>query len=286
LRPARLNIGGDRARQQGSRPLSHSPPSTASLRRRSVGPRAPGDDPLATNPELFSDDQMATSSSRTSRTDYELVLCFLSDVVGMDSRPRGYDGSRPYSYSCSGLCASCGFKQQPRHFDVRAGLRLSESARAIAAVSADLSHQVPGDLRTRWSTDKAADIVATGADNGWLAGDLGCLLNRAQAYAARRRGPVRHSPRCSRRHYRTRAADRRPQRRYDRTSVAALCHRTSPRMSRTYRNPRSPTATCRPARHGQAGFPAKRLQHRAAARFEALRENEGASRTTRPALDF
>ena len=131
-----------------------------------------------------------------------------------DRRPAasiGVDAEFParvtYHDACAGL-RELGIKQQPRLLlqSVR-GLELTElpDAEVCCGFGGTFCVKYPA-ISTKMVDDKAADIVATGADLV-LAGDLGCLMNIAGRLsrlgapvevAPRRRGPGRR-PRRSRR---------------------------------------------------------------------------------------
>jgi L-lactate dehydrogenase complex protein LldE len=129
--------------------------------------------------ELFHDepDTYQRSQHLAKRT-YELVS-FLADVRGMSAVAARYDGRVTYHDSCSGL-RELGVKQQPRAL-LRsvAGLELTElpGAEICCGFGGTFCIKYP-EISDKMVRDKAADIVATGADT-LLAGDLGCLLNMA-----------------------------------------------------------------------------------------------------------
>ncbi len=139
--------------------------------------------------------------------------------MGVDERARRpIPGSSPITIPAP-ACARLGVKAQPRALlRTVAGLELRELAEpeVCCGFGGTFCVKYP-DISTRMVSDKAADVIATGADT-LLAGDMGCLLNMAgrltrlgssRAGAARRRG--------ARRHDRRGAADRAA-----RTTLAAL----------------------------------------------------------------
>jgi len=127
---------------------------------------------FAETPELY-----ARAQHLAKRT-HELVS-FLVDIRGMTEVAARYDGVATYHDSCSGL-RELGIKAQPRLLlGSVAGLRLAElpGAETCCGFGGTFCIKYP-EISTRMVDDKAADIVATGADT-LLAGDLGCLLNMA-----------------------------------------------------------------------------------------------------------
>jgi len=130
-------------------------------------------------PHLFDDDPnlRARADALASRT-YELVS-FLVDVLGVSQPPGAWDGAITYHDSCSGL-RELGVKQQPRSLlGSVAGLSVTEMAdpEVCCGFGGTFCVKYP-EISTRMVSNKAADIMATGADL-LLAGDLGCLLNMA-----------------------------------------------------------------------------------------------------------
>ncbi len=130
-------------------------------------------------PALFDDDPnlRARADALRDRT-FELVQ-FLTDVMGVTAVTAPYDGVATYHDSCSGL-RELGIKTQPRALLATVdGLELREMAEpeVCCGFGGTFCVKYP-DISTRMVSDKAADIVATGADT-LLAGDLGCLLNMA-----------------------------------------------------------------------------------------------------------
>jgi L-lactate dehydrogenase complex protein LldE len=144
-------------------------------------------------PEIFADDPALLPRVRQfAERSWELVS-FLVDVCHMTKVATQWRQVATYHDACSGL-RELGVKGQPRRLLATvAGLTLRELPGAevccgfggtFAVKYSDISDKIVGD--------KAADIVATGAD-AVLAGDLGCLLNIAgKLCRAGRRIEVRH----------------------------------------------------------------------------------------------
>ena len=130
-------------------------------------------------PGLLGDDPnlRARADALGART-FELVQ-FLTEVMGVESVAARYDGVATYHDSCSGL-RELGIKAQPRALlGTVGGLELVEMAEpeVCCGFGGTFCVKYP-EISTRMVSDKAADVVATGADT-LLAGDLGCLLNMA-----------------------------------------------------------------------------------------------------------
>jgi L-lactate dehydrogenase complex protein LldE len=130
-------------------------------------------------PELFADEpEMVTQVHHLAQRTYELVS-FLTDVMGVSAVAARYEGLATYHDACSGL-RELGVKDQPRRL-LRsvAGLRLAElpGAEICCGFGGTFCIKYPA-ISDKMVGDKAADIVATGADT-LLAGDLGCLFNMA-----------------------------------------------------------------------------------------------------------
>lgn len=130
-------------------------------------------------PRLFEDDPaMHARAEHLSKRTYELVS-FLVDVMGMSAVTADYLGKITYHDSCSGL-RELGVKEQPR--------RLLKSVKGASLVELPGAETCCGfggtfcvkypEISVQMTSDKTADIAATGADT-LLAGDLGCLLNMA-----------------------------------------------------------------------------------------------------------
>ncbi len=130
-------------------------------------------------PELFADEpaMLAEAEELAART-YELVS-FLVDVRGMSAVTARWEKSATYHDACSGL-RELGVKAQPRHLLASVeGLRLCElpGAEVCCGFGGTFCVKYP-EISDKMVSDKAAEIVATGAD-AVLGGDLGCLLNIA-----------------------------------------------------------------------------------------------------------
>jgi L-lactate dehydrogenase complex protein LldE len=130
-------------------------------------------------PELFADEpEMYQRVQHLAKRTYELVS-FLTDVRGVSKVEARYDGTVTYHDSCSGL-RELGVKQQPRQLlRTVQGLKLKElpGAEVCCGFGGTFCIKYP-EISDKMVSDKAADIVGTGADT-LLAGDLGCLLNMA-----------------------------------------------------------------------------------------------------------
>ncbi len=130
-------------------------------------------------PTLFDCDPnlRARADALAGRT-YELVQ-FLRDVRGIEQAAARYPALVTYHDGCSGL-RELGIKQQPRDL-LRSvdGLELRElpDAEVCCGFGGTFCVKYP-EISTRMVSDKAADIIGTGADTV-LAGDMGCLLNIA-----------------------------------------------------------------------------------------------------------
>jgi L-lactate dehydrogenase complex protein LldE len=130
-------------------------------------------------PELFADEPAwaARAEALGSRT-YELVS-FLTDICGLNSVETRYEGSVTYHDACSGL-RELGIKEQPRRLLASMpGLALKElpGAEICCGFGGTFCIKYP-EISTRMVTDKAKDVMATGADT-LASGDLGCLMNMA-----------------------------------------------------------------------------------------------------------
>ena len=130
-------------------------------------------------PLLFADEPaMRTAAEELAARTYELVA-FLVDVRGMTTVAARWDGVATYHDGCSGL-RELGVKAQPRRLlESVEGLRLAElpGAEICCGFGGTFCVKYP-EISDKMVSDKAAEIVATGADTV-LAGDLGCLLNIA-----------------------------------------------------------------------------------------------------------
>ncbi|HEY1300827.1 MAG TPA: (Fe-S)-binding protein [Stellaceae bacterium] len=130
-------------------------------------------------PELFAADPavLPRAQDLAART-WELVS-FLVDVRGMRAVAAHWEREATYHDACSGL-RELGVKDQPRLLlGSVAGLRLRElpGAETCCGFGGTFCVKYP-EISDKIVTEKAADIVATGAE-AVLAGDLGCLLNIA-----------------------------------------------------------------------------------------------------------
>jgi L-lactate dehydrogenase complex protein LldE len=129
--------------------------------------------------ELFADEpQMQEPIRDLADRTYELVS-FLADVLHVEHVAARYHGTVAYHDACSGL-RELGVKDQPRELLKNvAGLTLTEMAtpEVCCGFGGTFCIKYP-EISDRMVTDKANDIVASGADT-LLAGDLGCLLNMA-----------------------------------------------------------------------------------------------------------
>ena len=124
------------------------------------------------------DPEMLRKAEAVAGRTYELTA-FLTDVMGLTDLAAAFDGVATYHDSCSGL-RELGVRQQPR--DLLAGvtgLELREMADpdVCCGFGGTFCVKYP-EISTRMATNKAEDVIATGADT-LLAGDLGCLLNMA-----------------------------------------------------------------------------------------------------------
>ncbi len=130
-------------------------------------------------PPLFADDpDWRARAEYLSAKTFELTS-FLTDVLGVARVNAGYAGAVTYHDSCSGL-RELGIKDQPRQLLATvAGLELREmeESEVCCGFGGTFCVKYP-ELSNRMVSDKAAHILATGADTV-LAGDLGCLLNIA-----------------------------------------------------------------------------------------------------------
>ncbi len=130
-------------------------------------------------PALFADDpELAVRAERIAAKTHELVS-FLTDVLKVDGVSGRYKGRAAYHDSCSGL-RELGIKEQPRRLLAGIeGLEVLDLARPeeCCGFGGTFCVKYP-EISDRMVTDKAEDVIATGADT-LLAGDLGCLMNIA-----------------------------------------------------------------------------------------------------------
>jgi L-lactate dehydrogenase complex protein LldE len=144
-------------------------------------------------PELFDDDPtVLPRTQQLAARSWELVS-FLVDICGMQTVSARWERPVTYHDACSGL-RELGVKDQPRRLLASVdGLRLRElpGAETCCGFGGMFCVKYP-DISDKMVSDKATDIVATGAESV-LAGDLGCLLNIAGKLQRHgRRVEVRH----------------------------------------------------------------------------------------------
>ncbi len=141
-------------------------------------------------PHLFDDDpNLRVRADALAAKTFELVS-FLTDVLGVTQPIAPARGETvTYHDSCSGL-RELGIKIQPRRLLEAAGATVIEMTdpEVCCGFGGTFCVKYP-EISTRMASDKAADIVATGATTV-LAGDLGCLLNIAGRL--RREGHAMH----------------------------------------------------------------------------------------------
>ncbi len=127
---------------------------------------------------LQNDPDQSRRATAIAEKTWELTQ-FLTDVRGVRSVDASYDGVAAYHDSCSGL-RELGVRDQPRKL-LRsvAGLEVRElgAPEECCGFGGLFAVKYP-EISGRMVSDKADDIVATGADT-LLAGDLGCLMNMA-----------------------------------------------------------------------------------------------------------
>ena len=131
-------------------------------------------------PGLFGeeDPQYRGKAEALAAKTHELVS-FLTDVLGVEAVQARYDGVVTYHDSCAGL-RELGVKAQPRRLlSSVEGLTLKElpDAEVCCGFGGTFCVKYP-EISVRMVSDKAKNVVATGADT-LLAGDMGCLLNMA-----------------------------------------------------------------------------------------------------------
>jgi len=144
-------------------------------------------------PELFADDPaVLPRAEHLAARSWELVS-FLVDICRVHAVAARWDREVTYHDACSGL-RELGVKDQPRRLLASVGgLTLKElpGAETCCGFGGAFCIKYP-DISDKMVSDKAADIVATGAA-AVLAGDLGCLLNIVGKLHRRgRRIEVRH----------------------------------------------------------------------------------------------
>jgi L-lactate dehydrogenase complex protein LldE len=144
-------------------------------------------------PELFADDPENLPRARDLAERSRELISFLTDVCGMEAVAVHWERRVTYHDACSGL-RELEIKQQPRRLLASvSGLSLDElpGAEICCGFGGTFCIKYP-EISDKMVTDKAAEIVATGAD-AVLAGDLGCLLNIAgKLYRQGRQIEARH----------------------------------------------------------------------------------------------
>jgi L-lactate dehydrogenase complex protein LldE len=144
-------------------------------------------------PELFHDDPAVLPRTKQLATRSWELVSFLVDICGMQTVSARWERPVTYHDACSGL-RELGVKDQPRRLLASVdGLRLRElpGAETCCGFGGMFCVKYP-DISDKMVSDKATDIVATGAESV-LAGDLGCLLNIAGKLQRHgRRVEVRH----------------------------------------------------------------------------------------------
>ena len=128
-------------------------------------------------PDLFRNEPQWLQRAQTlaSRT-YEFTE-YIVDVLGIDDLGAGYSGKVTYHDSCH-LLRGIGVREQPR--------KLLRNIAAAEFIEMNNSHQCCGfggsfsvkyeDISTAMVTDKAENIIASGADTV-VGCDMGCLMN-------------------------------------------------------------------------------------------------------------
>jgi L-lactate dehydrogenase complex protein LldE len=144
-------------------------------------------------PLLFENDpDLRSRANALAERTFELVS-FLSDVMRVERlQTRHLGGTVTYHDACSGL-RELGIKAQPRRLLEAIGAPVSElpDAEVCCGFGGTFCVKYP-DISVRMVSDKAQNIVATGADIV-AAGDLGCLLNIAgRLHREGCRAEVRH----------------------------------------------------------------------------------------------
>jgi L-lactate dehydrogenase complex protein LldE len=144
-------------------------------------------------PELFDDDPAVLPRTQQLATRSWELASFLVDICGMQTVSARWERPVTYHDACSGL-RELGVKDQPRRLLASVdGLRLRElpGAETCCGFGGMFCVKYP-DISDKMVSDKATDIIATGAESV-LAGDLGCLLNIAGKLQRHgRRVEVRH----------------------------------------------------------------------------------------------
>jgi L-lactate dehydrogenase complex protein LldE len=130
-------------------------------------------------PDLFAADPAVLPRAQQLATHTWELVSFLVDVCGMETVSTRWDRVVTYHDACSGL-RELGVKDQPRRLLASVDeLTLKElpGADTCCGFGGTFCIKYP-DISDKMVSNKAADIVATGAQ-AVLAGDLGCLLNIA-----------------------------------------------------------------------------------------------------------
>ncbi len=130
-------------------------------------------------PELFAHDpNLALRAEALAEKTWELTS-FLVDVMGVTGVDAAFEGTVTYHDSCSGL-RELGVKRQPRQLLASVeGLELTEMAENEVCCGFGGTFAVKyGEISNSIVEKKTRHIAASGAHT-LLAGDLGCLMNRA-----------------------------------------------------------------------------------------------------------
>lgn len=129
--------------------------------------------------EVFAGDDTWEPRARALADRTWELTAFLVDVMKWDAVAAHYDGVAAYHDSCTGL-RKLGIREQPRRLLAGvSGLEVRDLSEPEECCGFGGTFCVKfGDISARMVTDKANDIVGTGADT-LLAGEVGCLLNMA-----------------------------------------------------------------------------------------------------------
>lgn len=145
-------------------------------------------------PRMFEGDAAWQGRARALAARTHEITAFLVDVMGFDGMathlPAHLPARATYHDSCSSL-RTLGIASQPRQLlEAFEGLELAElrEPEVCCGFGGTFCVKYP-EISNRMVSDKAADIVATGAEIV-LGGDLGCLLNIA-GRLAREGQPIR-----------------------------------------------------------------------------------------------
>lgn len=128
-------------------------------------------------PMLFEDDPSWAARARAISDKAWELTSFLVDVRGWSDIHARLDGVAAYHDSCTGK-RKLGVQAQPRALLSRVeGLEVRDLNQPEECCGFGGTFCVKyGEISTRMVTDKAEDIISTGADT-LLAGEVGCLLN-------------------------------------------------------------------------------------------------------------